>query len=227
MNTHLAVNGDLPIWATFLAGALAVMSLAVLFFYELRQRERGGIGIVLTGTLAVVALLAAIAGLAPIALYPGRGALWPAGGLAAGLTVVGGPAAWPALAALAPSPMLRIALALHGAVVAAVVATATSVPLLDVPAGDLITVATEFVLPLAGIWAVAAVLLGIVVRGRTFTADFTAAALWTGAVGGAMVGAQVAAGAPLLWAGPAAAAILVVAARAVARDRELAVQGPV
>ncbi len=61
MNTRLAINGDLPAWAVFVACALAVASLAVLFFYELRRRERGGIVIVLTGTLAVAALLAAIA----------------------------------------------------------------------------------------------------------------------------------------------------------------------
>ncbi len=183
--------------------------------------------VLLTSRDETAALLAAIAGLAPIALYPGRGSLWPAGGLAAGLTVVSAPAAWPALAALAPTHALRIALALHGAVVAAVVATATSVPLLDVPAGDLTVVATEFVLPLAGIWAVAAVLLGVVVRGRTFGADFIAAAAWTGAVGGAMVGAHLATGELLLWAGPAAAAAIVVVARAVARDRDLAVRGPV
>ncbi|MDB5220577.1 MAG: Threonine dehydrogenase, partial [Myxococcaceae bacterium] len=61
MHERLAVNGDLPLWAVVLACALAVVSLGVLFAFELRRRERGGPAIVLTGFLAVAALLAAVA----------------------------------------------------------------------------------------------------------------------------------------------------------------------
>ncbi|MBX3188350.1 MAG: hypothetical protein KF819_15135 [Labilithrix sp.] len=61
MHTRLAVNGDLPLWAAILACVLAFASLGVLFVYELRRRERGGPAIVLTGVLAVAALLGAIA----------------------------------------------------------------------------------------------------------------------------------------------------------------------
>jgi uncharacterized membrane protein len=61
MHTRLAVNGDLPLWAAIVACVLALASLAVLFAYELRRRERGGPAIVLTGVLAVAALLAAVA----------------------------------------------------------------------------------------------------------------------------------------------------------------------
>ncbi len=61
MDTRLAVNGDLPLWAAILACVLALGSLLVLFVLELRTRERGGPLIVATGILAVVALLAAIA----------------------------------------------------------------------------------------------------------------------------------------------------------------------
>ena len=61
MHERLAINGDLPFWATVLACVLAVLSLAVLVVIELRRRERGGPFIVATGLLAVVALLAAIA----------------------------------------------------------------------------------------------------------------------------------------------------------------------
>jgi uncharacterized membrane protein len=61
MHTRLAVNGDLPLWAAIAACVLAVASLGVLFFYELRRRERGGPSIVLTGVLAVAALLLAVA----------------------------------------------------------------------------------------------------------------------------------------------------------------------
>ena len=61
MHERLAVNGDLPAWAVVLACALALVSLGVLLVFELRRRERGGPTIVLTGLLAVAALLAAVA----------------------------------------------------------------------------------------------------------------------------------------------------------------------
>jgi uncharacterized membrane protein len=61
MHTRLAINGDLPLWAVVLACVLAFASLAVLLGYELRRRERGGPAIVVTGLLAVAALLAAVA----------------------------------------------------------------------------------------------------------------------------------------------------------------------
>jgi uncharacterized membrane protein len=56
MHTRLAVNGDLPLWAAVLACVLAGISLAVLLVWELRRRERGGLSIVLTGLVAVLAL---------------------------------------------------------------------------------------------------------------------------------------------------------------------------
>jgi uncharacterized membrane protein len=61
MHTRLAVNGDLPFWATVLACVLALLSLLVLLAIELRRRERGGPLIVATGLVAVLALLAAVA----------------------------------------------------------------------------------------------------------------------------------------------------------------------
>lgn len=60
MNTRLAVNGDLPAWAVVLALALVAVSLGVLVVFELRKSERGGLAIVGTGVLAILALLAAI-----------------------------------------------------------------------------------------------------------------------------------------------------------------------
>src|SRR5262249_46739292 len=60
MSTRLAVNGDLPSWATVLACALVLVSLSVLVLHELRRRERGGPTIVATGVLAVLALLLAV-----------------------------------------------------------------------------------------------------------------------------------------------------------------------
>ncbi len=60
MNTRLAVNGDLPTWAAIAALVLVGISLALLFGWELRKRERGGLVIVATGVVALAALLAAI-----------------------------------------------------------------------------------------------------------------------------------------------------------------------
>jgi uncharacterized membrane protein len=60
MNTRLAVNGDLPAWAALLACALVAVSLGVLALHELRRRERGGLAIVVTGVLALGALLLAV-----------------------------------------------------------------------------------------------------------------------------------------------------------------------
>lgn len=61
MPTRLAVNGDLPTWAIAIAAVLAIASLVVLMFVELRRRERGGFAVVVTGIVAVAALLLAIA----------------------------------------------------------------------------------------------------------------------------------------------------------------------
>ncbi|MFT4034934.1 MAG: hypothetical protein QM679_05110, partial [Patulibacter sp.] len=168
------------------------------------------------------AALAAISIVSPLLLLATRPSLWPAGGLAAGLAVIGAAGAWPALAALAPRAWTRLGLAIHGALVAAVTALAIRTPGLDAPPGSLAEIGVNFMLPTAGIWAVAALLLGIVVRGRTLAADVTAAAAWAGAVGGAMAGAHVADPSAQLWAGPAVAALLVVAARAALREHDRA-----
>ncbi|HVH42291.1 MAG TPA: vWA domain-containing protein, partial [Labilithrix sp.] len=60
MTTRLAVNGDLPTWAAVLACLLVLSSLTVLVVHELRRRERGGVAIVVSGVLALVALLLAV-----------------------------------------------------------------------------------------------------------------------------------------------------------------------
>jgi uncharacterized membrane protein len=60
MSTRLAVNADMPTWAAVLACVLVVVSLAVLLVHELRRRERGGAAIVVTGVLAILALLLAV-----------------------------------------------------------------------------------------------------------------------------------------------------------------------
>jgi uncharacterized membrane protein len=59
VSTRLGASADLPPWAVWLACALAVASIALLFV-EMRRRERGGLAIAASGLLAVAALLAAV-----------------------------------------------------------------------------------------------------------------------------------------------------------------------
>ena len=60
LSTRLAVNGDLPSWAVIAACALVLVSLGFLAVRELRQRERGGPAILVTGIVALLALLLAV-----------------------------------------------------------------------------------------------------------------------------------------------------------------------
>jgi uncharacterized membrane protein len=60
LSTRLAVNGDLPPWAAWVACALVLVSLSFLVVSELRRRERAGFAIVATGIAAVLALLLAV-----------------------------------------------------------------------------------------------------------------------------------------------------------------------
>src|SRR5512142_1518433 len=59
MTTHLSTHADLPQWAVIVACVLAAASF-VLLWVELRRRERGGVLVVLTGTIALAALLLTI-----------------------------------------------------------------------------------------------------------------------------------------------------------------------
>jgi uncharacterized membrane protein len=59
MVTHLSTHADLPKWAVVVACLLAGLSF-VLLWVELRRRERGGVLVVVTGTLALLALLLTI-----------------------------------------------------------------------------------------------------------------------------------------------------------------------
>jgi uncharacterized membrane protein len=58
-STHLGPSGDLSPWAVWLAVALAVANL-VLLFVEMRRRERAGVLIAATGVVAIAALLIAV-----------------------------------------------------------------------------------------------------------------------------------------------------------------------
>src|SRR5450432_3486193 len=57
--SHLAPSADLPPWAGVLAVLLVLVSLALLGV-EMRRRERGGVAILASGLLALLALLAAV-----------------------------------------------------------------------------------------------------------------------------------------------------------------------
>jgi uncharacterized membrane protein len=59
LSTHLGASADLPQWAVVVACVLALASF-VMLIVEMRRRERGGLLIVSSGLVAVVALLAAV-----------------------------------------------------------------------------------------------------------------------------------------------------------------------
>jgi uncharacterized membrane protein len=59
LTTRLAGSADLPSWVVVLALALGAVSL-VLLVVEMRRRERGGMGIFLTGALAALLLVMAV-----------------------------------------------------------------------------------------------------------------------------------------------------------------------
>jgi len=209
--TLVLASGQLQLGAALIAAALGML---------LPRLSWIAVGIaaiaVLAGRDGDAALLAGIAIAAPIALLPREGPLWSASGVSAGLTVIGVPLIWPALAALAPTPFQRAALGAQGALVAAVCATASST-VIDAPAGDLGVLMTKLVLPLAAIWGVAAVTLPILAQGRRLGADLLGGMLWTGLLGGAMVGAKLCDPAPLLWLAPGAVVACLLLVRAALR----------
>ncbi len=59
LSSRLSPSGDLPHWAVWLALGLGVASLAMLAL-EMRSERRGSVWIVVTGTFAIAALLAAV-----------------------------------------------------------------------------------------------------------------------------------------------------------------------
>lgn len=192
-----------PIAAVAGIAAVAALLLPRLAWVLLAGTVAG----LLAQTNETAAALAAIAAVAPLGLLALRPSLWPAGGGAAGLATLGVPAAWPAFAALAPSPALRAGLAAQGALVVSVAAVAVDVPALLIPPGDFAQVLTAFTLPLAVIWVIAALLFPVLVRGRALAGDLLAAAAWTGALGGALAGAQLVTAGPLPWVAPGAVAL--------------------
>jgi hypothetical protein len=212
------------------AGAAAAVVVAIL--------PRGGwlaIAAALVVWLAedsrdgIAALVFAVA--VPTALLLRRGGtLWSAPALAPVLGLAGLAGAWPALAGQAARPWHRLALGALGgwwlvlaeALVDERLATgppreAASGAWRSVAAGTLddviVAALAHGALLIAGLWAVAALVLPFLVRGRVFAVDLVAATAWAAAVGSATQ--ALAPGMRGLVAGAVAAGGLAVAARAI------------
>jgi eukaryotic-like serine/threonine-protein kinase len=141
------------------------------------------------------ALVLAAAAVPTIVLLRRSGALWslPAGASLLGVAGLAG--AWPALAAQAPRPWHRAALGALGCwwLALAELVSGDRLALGTPPdatfdpggAAHLWPIVTSGVLGLAALWAVAAVLLPIVVRGRALAADVVGATAWAAGLGSA------------------------------------------
>jgi tRNA A-37 threonylcarbamoyl transferase component Bud32 len=188
-----------------------------------------------------VAVLVAAAALPVPTLLPWRGTLWsaPAGGALLGLAGLG--PAWPAIAGQSRHVLDRAALGALGcwwALLAqpllgrSVLADVSGLPKRSVWTGSAAEAVQHVLVPLCSsgavalvvVWAVAAAVLPLLVRGRSFAADALAAGAWA-------VGSVVASGAILhavdpsgslhargLVGGAAVAAALAVGARAIRGD---------
>jgi hypothetical protein len=183
------------------------------------------------GQRAGVAALVAAAAVPTALLLRRGGALWSAPAVAPVLGIAGLAGAWPAFAGQVARPWHRLALGALGAwwlVLAEAIANdrlATGPPReatagaawQDAASGALHDVLVPTVargaLLLAALWAVAAFVLPIIVRGRVFAIDLVAATAWAAALGSATQ--AVAPGMRGLVAGAVAAGGLAVAARAI------------
>ena len=194
------------------------LALAAALAAWLAGAQRGGVAVVLVAAAVPTGLL----------LRRG-GALWSAPALAPVLGLAGLAGAWPALAGQVARPWHRLALGALGAwwlVLAEALAgdrlalgppraaaggawQATAAAGLD----DVLAPAVaQGALLLAALWAIAALVLPVLVRGRVFALDLVAATAWAAALGSATQ--AVAPGMHGLVAGAVAAGGLAVAARA-------------
>lgn len=146
-------------------------------------------------------------------LIPHRTAWWSSPGLAAVLGWAGVALAWPAVAGQARGPWTRAVLGAAGVWVLALVSLLTGERLLLEPAENLRSMVEDPALAVTGVWAVAAAVLPLLVRGRNVGADLLAAIAWAVALA---AGTQ-AAGGPTLAGAAALAALLAVLARALRR----------
>jgi eukaryotic-like serine/threonine-protein kinase len=186
-----------------------------------------------------IAVLVLTAGLPTVLLLRRAGTLWSAAALAPLLGAVALAGAWPALAGQAARAWHRAALGALGLwwLVLAEVLTGSRLALgpgsdvaertawhesATAALRDAIAPAlTGGALALAAVWAVAAALLPVVVRGRSFAVDLVGATMWAAALGSATEAVAAALSSPTgpvsmrgLVAGAVAAGAVAVAARA-------------
>jgi eukaryotic-like serine/threonine-protein kinase len=165
--------------------ALAVVALPRLGWLAMAAALAAWAG----GATAVVLAAAAVP---TVALLRRAGALWsvPAGAPLLGFAGLAG--AWPAVAGQAARPWHRAALGALGCWWLALAEVVSGDRLaLGVPPGasldgsHLDPLVTSGALALAGLWAAAAVLLPVVVRGRRLAVDLVGASAWAAALGSA------------------------------------------
>jgi hypothetical protein len=167
------------------AAALAVAALPRIGWLAMAAALAAWAG----GSTAVVFAAAAVP---TVLLLRRSGALWslPAGAPLLGLAGLAG--AWPALAGQAARPWHRAALGALGCWWLALAEVLTGDRLaLGAPPGASLAgshidpILTSGALALAGLWAAAAVLLPVLVRGRALAADIVGASAWAAALGSA------------------------------------------
>ena len=146
-------------------------------------------------------------------LIPHRPAWWSAPPLAIGLAWIGVALAWPAIAGQARGLWSRAVLGAAGFWCLPLVALFTGDRLVVGPADDLRSMVEDPALAIAAVWALAAAILPLMVRGRNVGADLLAAVVWAVALA---VGTH-AAGGPTLVGAAALAALLAVLTGALRR----------
>ena len=193
------------------------IALALLLAAWLAGDQRSGV--------AVLVVVAAV----PTAVLLRRGGpLWSAPAAAPVLGLAGLSGAWPALAGQAARPWHRLALGALGAWWLVFAEALADERLASGPPRDmgdwqrsaghawadvLVPVVTNGALLVAGLWALAALVLPVVVRGRVFAVDLVGATIWAVALGFATQ--AVAPEMRGLVAGAVAAGAIAVAARAI------------
>ncbi len=124
-------------------------------------------------------------------LIPLKPSWWPAPALAAGLGYLSAAVAWPALAGQARGPWTRAVLGAAGFWVTVLISMLTGERLLLEPATSLEHLVRDPAMAVAGVWAAAAALLPLVVRGRNVGVDLLGALVWAAALA---LGTEAAAG---------------------------------
>jgi hypothetical protein len=235
----LAWLAPAPAVAPAAGGAAAALAIAALPRLGWVAATAGLVAwLALTGA-AGVAVLVVAAALPPALLLRGSGPLWPVPALAPVLGLAALAGAWPALAGQARRAWWRAALGALGLWWLLLAETLTGVRLAlgaapgveprDAWAASVDRAGDDALGPvlaggglvLAVVWALAAAVLPVVVRGRTFAVDLVGATVWAAALGSATQ----AVAAALAWpdgpptmrglvAGAVAAGAVAVAARA-------------